>query len=90
MKTPKTPENFGADEAPTPLGEIGSVRRALARTLRRIESGTLDHAKGQVLINGYGTLFKMFVDAREARWLPRVKELWRERSAQQRPGASVQ
>jgi hypothetical protein len=87
----KTPETFGEDEAPTPLACLGDVQRALAKTLRKIERGTVKHDVGQVLINGYGTLAKLMQDARDSRWLPRVKEMWAEREqAKQAPSESVQ
>lgn len=85
----KTAEKFGPDEAPTPLATPRDVRRALARTLRRIEAGSLDHAKGQVLINGYGSLFKSMMELQDRVWLPRVKELWRERESAKQPQAEA-
>ena len=75
----KEPEVFGEDEAPTPLSTLGDVDRALAKTLRRIEAGSVKHDKGQVLINGYGTLAKIKQDARDSRWVQRTRVMWEER-----------
>lgn len=56
MANKQTEESYGSDEAPTPLQTFADVRRAIARTLRRLEKGSIDRGDGQVLINGYGTL----------------------------------
>lgn len=77
----KPSETFGEDETRTPLASLGDVERALARIIRRIDKGTLDHAPGQVMVNALGTLAKIKQDARDSKWLPRVKELWKEREA---------
>lgn len=74
-------ETFGPDEAPTPLATLGDVQRAVARTLRRLEAGKLDHAKAQVLINGYGSLAKVMQDRRDSKWVKRAEQMWNEREA---------
>lgn len=73
----ETAESFGADEAPTPLATPTDVRRALAKTLRRIEKGTVTHHVGQVLINGYGSLAKMMRETIADDVLQRLRELER-------------
>lgn len=78
---PKVSETFGEDETRTPLATLGDVERALARVIRRIDKGTLDHAPGQVMVNALGCLAKIKQDARDSKWLPRVKEMWKEREA---------
>lgn len=75
----KQAEVFGENEAPTPLGTLGDVQRALAKTLRRIEKGSVDHSTGQVLINGYGTLAKVMQDARDSMWTKRARVMWEDR-----------
>ena len=77
----KEPETFGEDESPTPLSTLGDVQRAMAKTIRRIEAGkTLDHATGQVLINGLGALAKVMQDRRDSLWTKRGEVLWKERA----------
>jgi hypothetical protein len=73
----ETAEVFGADEAPTPLATPTDVRRALAKTLRRIEKGTVSHHTGQVLINGYGSLAKMMRETIADDVLQRMQQLER-------------
>lgn len=80
----KPGETIGEDEAPTPLASLGDVARALARVIRRIDKGSLDHAKGQVLINGLGTLAKLKQDARDSLWTKRAEQMWKEREASKR------
>lgn len=77
----QAPEIYGPDEAPTPLATLGDVQRALAKTIRRIESGAIGHQTGQVLINGLGTLAKVKQDARDSLWTKRAAVLWEERHA---------
>lgn len=52
-------ETYGSDEAPTPLRTFADVRRALAKTLRRLERGSVETNVAAVLVNGYGSLAKM-------------------------------
>lgn len=52
-------ETFDETEAPIPLRTPGDVQRALAKTLRQVAKGTMDHTRGHCLIIGYGTLAKM-------------------------------
>ncbi len=63
------------------LDTIREVNRALAAALRLIKAGHLGHQRGAVLVNGYATLLKSLQDARDSKWLPRVREMWREREA---------
>ncbi len=70
------------------LETLRDVRRALAQTCRLLKAGHIGHQRAAVLINGYASLLKSLQDARDSKWLPRVKELWREREAQkQQPEA---
>lgn len=86
----KEPEVFGGGEAPTPLATLGDVQRALAKTLRRIEAGTVKHDTGQVLINGYGCLAKVMQDRRDSVWTQRARQMWNEREAAKSNGADAQ
>jgi hypothetical protein len=72
-------------EDPTPT--LREVRAALWTVLGRIERGDLKHDVGQVLINGYGSMYKMLMDHRDSKWLPRVKQMWAEKQAKQQPEA---
>lgn len=83
-----SPETFGDDEAPTPLDTPRAVQRALAKTLRRIERGSIGHHVGQVLINGYGSLAKMMRETIADDVLRRVGELERRQAeAEERASA---
>lgn len=66
---------------------LKQVRGEIAKACRLIKAGKLDAQRGGVLMNGYALMLKALIDQRESRWMPRVKELWREREAAKQPAA---
>lgn len=63
------------------LETLGDVRRALAAVCRRIERGTIDYKRGQVLVVALNCLAQHMQDARDSVWVKRARLLWEERSA---------
>lgn len=57
------------------------VRAEIAKACRLIKAGKLDAQRGGVLMNGYALMLKALIDQRDSKWMPRVKELWRERAS---------
>jgi hypothetical protein len=72
-----------ASEDPT-TPTMREVRGALWSVLGRIERGALKHDVGQVLINGYGSMYKMLMDKRDSVWTKRAEVLWSERQQKTR------
>lgn len=52
-------EVFGKGETPLVLETLRDTKRVLAKIIRQIHFGTLDHKRGMVLIGGLGTLAKI-------------------------------
>lgn len=73
--------NPETSEDPTPT--MREVRAALWNVLGRIERGELKHDVGQVLINGYGSMYKMLMDKRDSVWTKRAAVMWEERAKTQ-------
>lgn len=69
------------------LDNLAEIRRALKFVCRRIEAGTLEPKVGNALVFALNTLAGLHIDARDSKWLPRVKELWREREQAKQPEA---
>jgi hypothetical protein len=88
---------MASDEIPTPppddcegaqLETLRDVRKAVASCCRLLKAGHLDPQRAGVLMNGYAVLLKSLQDARDSKWLPRVKQLWAEKQkAQSQPEA---
>ena len=66
-------EAYGDDESPTPLRTRLDVRLALAKHLRRIQKGSVNHAVGQVLITGYATLAKLMTEDESSDVIRRIE-----------------
>ncbi len=73
--------SYGPDESSTPLETFADCRRALARTLRRLEKGSISRADGQVLINGYGCLANLIRDSTSDEVLERLERAEARQSA---------
>ena len=70
------------------INTLKQVRQEIAKACRLIKAGKLDAQRGGVLMNGYALMLKALMDQRDSRWMPRVKELWREKEARaQQPEA---
>lgn len=69
---------YGPDEAPTPLTNLADVGRALAKTLRRLETGSIPPQHGAVMVTGYRVLAGIYQDRRDNKSWVRVNELWRQ------------
>lgn len=80
---------YAPDESPTPLETRADIRRALARHLRRLESRTMPHDLGQVMITGYATLAKLAVEDEKADAVLRLQQLERRMAVRLPTGATI-
>lgn len=80
-ETSDTPPPCPDDCEGARLETLKHVRAEIAKACRLIKAGKLDAQRGGVLMNGYALMLKALIDHRDSRWMPRVKELWREREA---------
>jgi hypothetical protein len=69
------------------INTLKQVRQEIAKACRLIKAGKLDAQRGGVLMNGYALMLKALIDQRDSRWMPRVKELWRDRETAKQPAA---
>lgn len=77
-------ETFDETESPIRLGTPADCERALARFIRQVHKGSLDHKIGHSLIIGIGTLAKMMRERHEDEALERLNRLEKAR-AESRP-----
>lgn len=65
------------------LENLFQVRKALAQAARLIKAGKLPSERAGNYVNALTSLAKVMQDARDSLWLPRVKELWRDKQEKQ-------
>ena len=61
------------------LRGLGDVQREMAKVYRDMRKARVPSEDGARLINALNCLAGVMQDARDSKWLPRVKELWAER-----------
>ena len=92
---------MAADETPTPpgaeldcdgpdLSNLPNTIKALAAAARLIKAGRIPTERAGSYVNALTSLVKAYQDQRDSKWLPRVKEMWREREAAKERQAVVQ
>lgn len=71
------------------LRGLGDVQREMSKVYRDMRKGRVLDETGARLINALNCIAGVMQDARDSKWLPRVKELWREKEARQQPQPTV-
>ena len=77
-------EGPGGDEG-VPLRTLGDVEREMEKVYRAMRKKRITTERGNGLTQTLTNLASIKQDARDSRWLPRVKELWRDREAAKAP-----
>ena len=61
------------------LNGLGDVQREMAKVYRDMRKSRVNDEVGARLVNALNCIAGLMQDARDSKWLPRVKEMWAER-----------
>jgi hypothetical protein len=81
----ETPASLDASESPIRLETPADCERALAKFIKQIHKGSLDHKIGHSLIIGIGTLAKLMRERRDDEAMDKLAELERKRAPHPSP-----
>lgn len=72
------------------LDGLGDVQREIAKVYRDMRKARIDSDDGSRLVNALNVLKGVMTERIDRKWLPRMKEMWRENEAKRAAAATVE
>ena len=86
--TSEAPRGPMPDDCPGPkLESLSAVRREIAVVYRLLKRREVTPGEAHVMVTILSKQLDALIDRRDSQWVPRMKQLWREREAAKQPEA---